>query len=95
LPFPAIETIGCCLPNPIGARVGKRGCLDIATAGLLFESLTVHDIRAYAEACDATAFHYRSHDSRDEVDCILETASGEWAGFEVTLGSDSAIDELC
>jgi len=66
---------------------------DLATAGLLFESLAVHDLRAYADACGAWALHYRTPNSREEIDCVIETITGDWAGFEVKLGTDDAINE--
>jgi len=66
---------------------------DLATAGLLFESLVVHDLRAYADACGAWASHYRTPNSRDEIDCVIETPTGDWAGFEVKLGTDEAVNE--
>ena len=66
---------------------------DLTTAGLLFESLVVHDLRAYADACDAWTLHYRAPNSREEIDCVIETATGDWTGFEVKLGTADSIDE--
>jgi predicted AAA+ superfamily ATPase len=66
---------------------------DLATAGLLFESLAVHDLRAYADACGAWALHYRTQSGREEIDCIIETVTGDWTGFEVKLGTEAAINE--
>jgi hypothetical protein len=62
-------------------------------AGLLFESLAVHDLRAYAAAQAAHAYHHRTELSREEIDCVIETISGQWAGFEIKLGADTEIDE--
>ncbi|MDR1711467.1 MAG: DUF4143 domain-containing protein, partial [Propionibacteriaceae bacterium] len=70
---------------------GLRG--DLATAGLLFESLAVHDLRTYADACGAWTLHYRAPNDRAEIDCVLETAAGDWVGVEVKLGSNEAIDD--
>jgi predicted AAA+ superfamily ATPase len=66
---------------------------DLPTAGLLFESLAVHDLRAYADTHDAWALHYRTQNSREEIDCVIETTTGDWIGFEVKLGTQAAIDE--
>jgi predicted AAA+ superfamily ATPase len=66
---------------------------DLSTAGLLFESLAVHDLRACADACDAWALHYRTQNSREEIDCVIETTTGDWIGFEAKLGTQAAIDQ--
>jgi len=63
---------------------------DVKTLGSLFESLVVRDLRIYAQAMDASVFHYR--DSTDlEADAIVERRDGRWAAFEVKLGQ-GAID---
>lgn len=64
---------------------------DVRTLGFLFESLVVRDLRIYAQAMDASVFHYR--DSTDlEADAIVERRDGTWAAFEVKLGP-AAVDE--
>ncbi len=69
---------------------------DLNYFGLLFESLTIRDLRIYAGANGGKAFHYR--DSRGlEVDAIIEYADGTWGAFEIKLGIgavDSAADNL-
>lgn len=65
---------------------------DLETAGFLFESLAAHDLRIYAEADGASIYHYREADGRLEIDYILETTDGEWAGIEVKLGG-SRVDD--
>ena len=63
---------------------------DVETLGLLFESLVVRDLRIYAQAMDASVFHYR--DSTDlEADAIVEHRDGRWAAFEMKLGQ-AAVD---
>lgn len=58
---------------------------DVETLGLLFESLVVRDLRIFAQALDATVYHYR--DAADlEADAIVERRDGTWAAFEVKLG---------
>jgi hypothetical protein len=69
----------------------ERLLVDVETLGLLFESLVVRDLRAYAEASDAAVFHYRENTGL-EADAIVERRDGRWAGFEVKLGP-GAIDE--
>lgn len=64
---------------------------DLNFTGFLFESLVVHELRVYAQAIDASVFHYR--DSSDlEVDCIVQKYNGDWCAFEVKLGTGQ-IDE--
>ncbi len=58
---------------------------DLATLGLLFESMVIRDLRVYAQAADAHVFHYREKDGL-EVDAIVEDGEGRWAAFEVKLG---------
>jgi predicted AAA+ superfamily ATPase len=59
---------------------------DIRLLGFLFESLTVRDLRVYAQACDAQVLQYRDS-SGLEVDAIVQAVDGRWAAFEVKLGS--------
>jgi predicted AAA+ superfamily ATPase len=59
---------------------------DHNTFGLLFESLCIRDIRTYAEAIDASVYHYR--DARGlESDAIIEFGDGKWGAIEIKLGS--------
>jgi predicted AAA+ superfamily ATPase len=64
---------------------------DLKFTGFLFESLVTHDLRVYAQANDASVFHYRDSTNL-EVDAIVQKYSGEWAAFEVKLGTGQ-IDE--
>lgn len=63
---------------------------DLNTAGLLFESLAIRDLRVYAQAHDAVVSHYRDSSSL-EVDAIVTADSGAWIGLEVKLGATQAI----
>lgn len=47
--------------------------------------MVVRELRVYAQATDAEAFHYREKDGL-EVDGILQANDGRWAAFEVKLG---------
>lgn len=59
---------------------------DLNTAGLLFESLVVRDLRVYGQRHEATLSHYR--DSSDlEVDAVITADDGRWIALEVKLGT--------
>jgi uncharacterized protein len=64
---------------------------DLNFAGFLFESLAIHELRVYAQANDASVFHYRDS-SGLEVDSIVQKYNGEWCAFEIKLGTGQ-IDE--
>jgi len=59
---------------------------DIKFTGFLFESLVTHELRVYARASDAEVFHYRDSTNL-EVDAIVQKRSGEYAAFEIKLGT--------
>ena len=65
----------------------QRLLTDLNTLGFLFEALVAHDLRVYAEAEDASLYHYRERDGRLEVDLVVERPDGNWAAFEVKLGA--------
>lgn len=54
--------------------------------GFLFESMVVRDLRVYASPLGAEIRHYRDGTGL-EADAIIELPNGEWAGFEIKLGS--------
>jgi predicted AAA+ superfamily ATPase len=59
---------------------------DIKYTGFLFESLAVHELRVYGQACDAKVYHY--HDTKElEVDAIVQKYNGDWCAFEIKLGT--------
>lgn len=58
--------------------------------GFLFESMVVRDLRAYADAIDATIYHYRDEKGL-EADVVVELPDGRWAAFEVKLGSSPEV----
>ena len=81
-------------PSLVTALLGtsSRALLDdLKTVGFLFESLVAHDLRVFAEAGDASCFHYREHDGRLQVDYVVEDRGGDWIGVEVELAG-SRID---
>ncbi|WP_419943884.1 ATP-binding protein [Candidatus Poriferisodalis sp.] len=65
---------------------------DLPAFGFLFESLVVRDLRVYAQANDATVWHYRDSDHL-EADAIVEAGDGRWIAVEVKLGSAEGIDD--
>lgn len=74
-------------PSLAAAALGATHALliaDLRTAGLLFESLVVRDLRVYGQACGAEVFHYRD-ESGLEVDAVVD-AGTSWGAFEVKLG---------
>lgn len=74
-------------------RAGPERLLgDLKTLGFLFESLVVRDLRIYAQAHEASVWHYRdSHGN--EIDAIVDWGDGRWMAVEVKLGSMDAVDE--
>lgn len=57
-------------------------------AGHLFESLVTLTVRAVAEAEGGRVSHMRSHDSREEIDLIVEGEEGQVVAVEVKLSPD-------
>lgn len=57
-------------------------------AGRLFESLATLTVRAIAEAEGARVGHLRTHDSREEIDLIVEGDEGQILAIEVKLAPD-------
>lgn len=64
---------------------------DPEMLGLLFESLCVRDLRSYAQPISGSVYHYRDETGL-EVDAIVELRDGRWAGFEVKLGGERAVE---
>ena len=59
---------------------------DLSLFGFLFESLVIRDLRVYAQHGDAEVLQYRDNTGL-EVDAIVQHAEGQWAAFEVKLGT--------
>ena len=70
----------------------KRLLSDLNWMGFLFESMVVRDLRVYAAALGGEVFHYRDNTGL-EADAIIELPDGEWAGFEIKLGSSQAVTD--
>ncbi len=65
--------------------------LDTATMGLLFETLCVRDLKAYAQVNNGEVFHYHD-EAGQEADAVVQLRDGRYALFEVKLGA-SLVDE--
>jgi uncharacterized protein len=64
---------------------------DLNTMGLLFESMCIRDLRVFAEALDATLYHYRDKAGL-ECDAVVHLRNGSYALMEAKLGG-SEIEE--
>lgn len=62
---------------------------DLNTAGCLFESLVVRDLRVYAAALGGDVYHYRDSAGR-EADAVIHLRDGRWGLVEVKLGYTQA-----
>ena len=72
-------------------RATPTGLLeDLATFGLLFESMVVRDLRAYASIWDGQVYHFRDS-SGLEIDAIIQRSDGRWLAVEAKLGGDAAM----
>ena len=70
---------------------------DGQTFGLLFESLCVHDLRAYAACLPGShpgSLRYYGDSDGLEVDVIIELRDGRWAALEVKLGEANVPDGI-
>lgn len=65
---------------------------DLATFGLLFETLAVRDLRVYAEALWGDVFHYRDKQER-ECDAVVKIRGGKYGLVEVKLGGSTLVEE--
>lgn len=65
---------------------------DLKTLGFLFESLVMRDLRVYAQAHEASVWHFRDSHG-DEIDAIVDWGDGRWMAVEAKLGSMDAVDE--
>ena len=65
---------------------------DLATFGLLFETMAVRDLRVYMEALDGETRHYRDK-SGLECDAVLHRRDGRYGLAEIKLGGDALVEE--
>ena len=65
---------------------------DLNTFGYLFEAMAIRDLRCYAEALDATVYHY--HDASGlECDAIIHVRNGSYGLIEIKLGGERLVEE--
>ena len=65
---------------------------DLNTFGLLFESMCIRDLRAYASVLDGSVAHYRDKNGL-EADAVVHLRDGRYGFAEAKLGEDTAIDQ--
>ena len=81
-------------PSLAAAALGantERLMGDMATLGLLFESLVVRDLRVLAQPYDGRVSHLRDAAGM-EADAIIELPDGRWLAAEIKLGGSDAIE---
>lgn len=66
-------------------QMGEKDLLsDIETFGLVFETMAIRDLKAYAQILNADVFHYRDS-SGLECDAVLHLRNGQYALIEIKL----------
>ena len=65
---------------------------DLETMGLMFETMAVRDLRVYADALDASVYHYRDKNGL-ECDAVVHRRDGSYGLIEIKLGGDKLIEE--
>ena len=65
---------------------------DLSTFGLMFETLCIRDLRAYAQALDGEVMHYRDR-SGLEADAVVRLRNGKYGLVEIKLGGSALIEE--
>ena len=65
---------------------------DLASFGILFETLAMRDLRVYAEALFGEVYHFRDKQGR-ECDAVVKIRGGKYGLVEMKLGGSSLIDD--
>ena len=65
---------------------------DLATFGLIFETLVIRDLRTYAAALDGNVYHYKDK-SGLECDAVIHLRNGKYGLVEIKLGGERLIEE--
>lgn len=68
--------------------------LDLPTFGLFFESLCIRDLNIYMSMYGGKTYSYHD-ESGLEVDCIVESADGNWGAVEIKIGTPDKIEQAC
>ena len=65
---------------------------DLATFGLVFETLCMRDLRIFAEALNGAVYHYRDKNGL-ECDAVVHLRDGRYGLIEIKLGGDTLVEE--
>ena len=65
---------------------------DLATFGLLFETLAMRDLRVYAQSFFGDVCHFRDKQER-ECDAVVKKRGGKYGLVEIKLGGSTLVDE--
>lgn len=65
----------------------KKLLLDLKTAGFIFETLCIRDLKVYSNRYGGSIYYFRKGDTL-EVDCVVVLDDGRYALIEIKLGSD-------
>jgi hypothetical protein len=82
-------------PSIATAALGIGPCdlvNDLNTFGLMYETLAVRDLRAYAEALNGKVYHFRDKNGL-ECDAVVHLRDGRYGLVEIKLGGDDLIKE--
>lgn len=64
---------------------------DLATFGLLFETMCVRDLRVFADALGGEVYHYRDKNGL-ECDAVIHLRNGNYGLVEIKLGGDRNVE---
>ena len=67
---------------------------DLPTFGLLFETMVLRDLRAYADVCDASVHHYLDRNGL-ECDAVFRMRDGRYGLVEAKVGGDALVERGC
>ncbi|MCM1041096.1 MAG: DUF4143 domain-containing protein [Bacteroides sp.] len=65
---------------------------DLATFGLILETLCIRDLRVYSEPIRGTVYHYRDKNGL-ECDAVVHLKNGSYGLVEIKLGGKMLIEE--
>lgn len=65
---------------------------DLKTFDFLFETLSIRDLRIFADALNGNVYHYRDKDGQ-ECDAVIHLNNGKYGLIEIKLGGDKLIEE--
>ena len=65
---------------------------DLEYMGLMFENLSVRDLRIYADSLEGSIYHYRDKTGL-ECDAVIHLRNGSYGLAEIKLGGDKLINE--